>query len=114
MLLAAGVRAVIISTESNPVVATRAKKLGLPYFHGIGDKASTLKAYLDEEGVSAGETIFVGNDVNDLPCFDVVACAVAVADAHPTVLKQADQILSHPGGHGAVREVCDILLARVR
>ncbi|MBG0788837.1 MAG: HAD hydrolase family protein, partial [Anaerolineaceae bacterium] len=111
-LLAAGFKAVIISTETNPVVAARAKKLKLPYFHGVGDKASLLKTYLVENNITAEETIYVGNDVNDLPCFPLVACAVAVADAHPEVRRKADQVLAHKGGHGAVREVCDILLSR--
>jgi N-acylneuraminate cytidylyltransferase len=112
-LLAAGIRAVIISTESNPVVAARAKKLKLPYYHSVGDKAAILTSYLAEEGLSSKETIYVGNDVNDLPCFPLVACAVAVADAHPDVRRQADQVLTQSGGHGAVREVCDLLLSRM-
>ncbi len=111
-LLAAGIRAVIISTEPNPVVAARAKKLKLPYYHNVGDKAAVLKKYLQQEGISAEETIFVGNDVNDLSCFPIVACAVVVADAHPDVRRAADQVLMHKGGHGAVREICDILLSR--
>jgi len=111
-LLAAGFKAVIISTETNPVVAARARKLELPYFHGVGDKASILKTYLEKEAIPAEETIYVGNDVNDLPCFPLVACAIAVADAHPDVKRKADQILTRRGGHGAVREVCDILLSR--
>jgi N-acylneuraminate cytidylyltransferase len=113
-LLAAGFKAVIISTEPNTVVGTRAKKLGLPYFHGVGDKASTLMTYLETENIPAEETIYVGNDVNDLPCFPLVSCAIAVADAYPDVKRQADQLLSNSGGHGAVREVCDILLSRYR
>jgi N-acylneuraminate cytidylyltransferase len=112
-LLAAGIRAVIISTESNPVVAARAKKLKLPYYHSVGDKAAILTSYLAEEGLSSKKTIYVGNDVNDLPCFPLVACAVAVADAHPDVKRRADQVLTQSGGHGAVREVCDLLLSRM-
>lgn len=114
LLLEAGFKSVIISTESNPVVATRAKKLGLPYFQGIGDKASTLRAYLESEHILGEETIYVGNDVNDLPCFPIVACAVAVADAHPAVMQEADQVLTRCGGRGAVREICDILIDRYR
>lgn len=114
MLLGKDFRAVIISTESNPVVAARAKKIGLPYFHGVGNKSEVLKAYLEKEAIPPEETIYVGNDVNDLPCFPMVACAVAVGDAHPAVRRQADQVLKHPGGHGAVREICDILLSRYR
>jgi YrbI family 3-deoxy-D-manno-octulosonate 8-phosphate phosphatase len=112
LLLAAGIKAVIISTEPNPVVAARAKKIGLPYFHGVGDKGSVLQAYLKKENIPGSEAIYVGNDINDLPCFPLVACAVVVADAHPTAKRKADKILTSNGGFGAVREVCDILLAR--
>lgn len=112
LLLAAGIKAVIISTEPNPVVAARAKKIGLPYYHGVGDKGSVLKKYLKKENVPPTETVYVGNDINDLPCFPLVACAVAVADAHPTAKRKADKVLTHKGSFGAVREVCDILLAR--
>ncbi len=112
MLLKAGIKGVIISRETNKVVAARAQKIGLPYFHGVGDKANTLRAYLEKEGISSQETVYVGNDINDLPCFPLVALAVAVADAHPQVLKQADWILSCSGGHGAVREICDIIMSR--
>ncbi len=110
-LLAAGFKAVIFPPR--PIRWWRpALKIELPYFHGVGDKASLAETYLAENAISAEETIYVGNDVNDLPCFPVVACAVAVADAHPDVRRKADQVLAHKGGHGAVREVCDILLSR--
>ncbi len=114
LLMAAGIKAVIISTEPNPVVAARAKKIGLPYFHGVGDKGSVLQDYLKKENIPAAETIYVGNDINDLPCFPLVACAVVVADAHPAAKRKADRVLTAKGGFGAVREVCDILLARKR
>ena len=114
LLLKAGFNAVIISTELNPVVAARAKKLGLPYFHGVGDKAKTLRAYWEKENLSPKETLYVGNDVNDLPCFPLVAYAVVVADAHPDVRRKADHFLTHKGGFGAVRELCDLLISRYR
>ena len=112
MLLAEGFRGVIISSEPNPVVAARARKLGLPYFHGVGDKVKVLNTYLEENGIEPGEVVYVGNDVNDTPCFEMVGCAVVVSDAHPEVIRKADQVLTRPGGHGAVREVCDLILER--
>jgi len=114
MLLKAGFRSVILSTEPNPVVAARAEKIGLPYFHGVGDKASVLKQYLEEEKILAEETVYVGNDINDVPCFSIAAYAVVVADAHTEARRKADRVLSQPGGHGAVREICDILLGRYK
>jgi N-acylneuraminate cytidylyltransferase len=110
MLLKAGVKAVVISMEENPVVAARCKKMGIPYKKGIENKGPTLKETLAEQGVPASETIFLGNDTNDLPCFPLVACGIAVADAHPAVLREADLVLSRRGGHGAVRELCDLIL----
>ena len=111
MLLKAGVKAVVISMEENPVVARRCEKMGIPYKKGIENKGPVLQAVLAEHGVSAGEAIFLGNDTNDLPCFPMVACGIAVADAHPEVLRQADLVLSRRGGQGAVRELCDLILA---
>jgi N-acylneuraminate cytidylyltransferase len=111
LLQASGVPAFVISKETNPVVAERCKKIGIGYKQGIDDKASAFKALLAERGVPAERTVFAGNDVNDLPCFPLAGCAVAVADSHPDVLRQADQQLSLPGGHGAVRELCDLIMA---
>ena len=107
MLLKSGIQAVVISTEPNPVVAARCRKLGLPVMQGIGDKAATLRQLLQERQVLAAHVVYVGNDINDLACFPLVGCAVVTADAHPEVSRQADLILSHRGGQGAVRELCE-------
>jgi N-acylneuraminate cytidylyltransferase len=112
MLVKAGVDAMVISMEENPVVARRCEKLGIPYKKGIEQKGKTLQAELAARGLDGSEVVFLGNDTNDLPCFPIVGCAVAVADSHPEVLRQADLILSKRGGHGAVRELCDLILAR--
>jgi len=109
----AGVQTLVLSTETDGAVAARGRKMGVPVLQGITDKAARLTEYLREHHLDAREVLFVGNDVNDLPCFDVVGCAVAVADAQPEVLRQADLILTRPGGHGAVRELCDLLLQRL-
>lgn len=114
LLLKAGFKSVIISTEPNPAVAARAKKIGLPYFHDISDKASVLTRYLKKESISPAETVYVGNDINDLPCFPIAAYAVVTADAHEKARREADLILTRSGGHGAVREICDILIDRYR
>ncbi len=112
MLLKSGVNAVVISMEENPVVARRCEKMGIQYEKGIENKGPALQAVLAEHGVSATEAIFLGNDTNDLPCFPLVACGIAVADAHPAVLREADLVLSRRGGQGAVRELCDLILAQ--
>jgi N-acylneuraminate cytidylyltransferase len=67
---------------------------------------------VSQNNASMDSVIYVGNDTNDLPCFPLVACAIAVADSHPDVLRQADFRLTHRGGHGAVREICDLILSK--
>lgn len=112
MLRKTGTDALVLSTEVNPVVAARCKKMNLPFVQGVEDKASALQAILRERQIDPGCTIYVGNDVNDLPCFPLVACALVVADAQPAARDQADIILSQRGGYGAVRELCDLLISR--
>lgn len=107
-----GVQAIVISTETNPVVAARCRKLNLPVIQSVTDKAAVLSAYLQEQAIDPAGVVYLGNDTNDLPCFPLVGCAVAVADSHPTVLRLADQVLTLPGGRGAVRELCDRIIER--
>jgi len=108
-----GIEVAVLSTETHPVVAARCRKLDLPVVQGISDKASALKELLEERGVDPAHVIYLGNDVNDLPCFPLVACALVVADAHPKARAQADLVLKRSGGLGAVRELCDLLLDRL-
>jgi len=108
-----GVDVVVLSTETHPVVAARCRKLNLPCVQGASDKAQALQAMLQERQVDAGRVIYLGNDANDLPCFPLVACALVVADAHRSALATADRVLSRAGGHGAVRELCDLLIERL-
>ena len=58
--------------------------------------------------------IYLGNDTNDLPCYPLVGWAVAVADAHLEVKRAADLVLTKSGGHGAVRELCDLILSSTK
>ena len=109
----AGLQMMVISREENEVVAARCEKLGISVMQGIEDKASALRDVLERGNIESSRAVYIGNDVNDLPCFPLVGCAVAVSDAHPQVLAAADRRLSRPGGHGAVRELCDQLLERV-
>jgi N-acylneuraminate cytidylyltransferase len=107
-----GVKMVVLSAEVNPVVAARCKKMKIPVVQGILDKAGALPGILTEMGVEAEHAIYLGNDTNDIPCFPQVACALVVADAQPEAKRAADIILSRNGGHGAVRELLDLLMQR--
>lgn len=108
----AGIEVVILSSETNPVVSARAKKMGVEAIQGVGlqDKAAVLRELLAERRLDASRVAYVGNDINDLPCFELAGWGVAVADALPEVIKAADHVLVKPGGRGAVRELCDLLL----
>ncbi len=112
----AGVEVVILSSEVNPVVSARAKKMGVEAVQGIGleGKGDALQKLIQERGLPTAHVAYAGNDTNDLPCFAVAGWAVAVADAQPEVLRAADFVLSKPGGHGAVRELVDLILARTQ
>jgi N-acylneuraminate cytidylyltransferase len=106
-----GVEVMILSSEVNSVVSARAKKMGVEAIHGVGlqDKGRVMRDVLAEKNVKAEEVVYVGNDWNDLPCFEIAGWAVAVADAYPEVLRAADHVLTRAGGHGAVRELCDLI-----
>ncbi len=112
MLRKAGIRAVVLSKETNPVVAARCRKLNLPVWQGVEDKATLLRRLLEEWQVDPRFTVYLGNDVNDIPCFPLVGWAVVVADAHPQAKRAADKVLRTPGGYGAIRELVDLILAR--
>lgn len=114
LLRAIGIEVMILSSEPNRVVEARARKMGVEVIHGVGihDKGRVMQDILKRKNVRAENVIFIGNDVNDLPCFEVAGWSVAVADAYPELLAAADYVLSKPGGHGALREVCDLIRKR--
>ncbi|WP_217161828.1 N-acylneuraminate cytidylyltransferase [Streptomyces sp. AC512_CC834] len=105
-----GLTMLILSTEVNPVVAARARKLKLPVLHGIDRKDLALKQWCEEQGIAPERVLYVGNDVNDLPCFALVGWPVAVASAHDAVRGAARAVTTVPGGEGAVREIATWLL----
>ncbi|WP_240107437.1 acylneuraminate cytidylyltransferase [Streptomyces sp. MUM 203J] len=106
----AGLHLLILSTEQNPVVAARARKLRVPVLHGIDRKDLALKHWCEEYGVDPQRVLYAGNDVNDLPCFGLVGWPVAVANAHGAVRAAARAVTTVPGGEGAVREIAGWLL----
>ena len=112
---AAGIEVMILSSEVDNVVSARARKMGIQAIHGMGldGKGEVLKNILAEKKLNTAEVVYLGNDFNDLPCFEVAGWAVAVADAYPEVLRAADYVLKTNGGFGALRELCDLILKNV-
>ncbi|WP_369248769.1 NTP transferase domain-containing protein [Streptomyces sp. R41] len=105
-----GLTMLILSTEQNPVVAARARKLQIPVLHGIDRKDLALKQWCEEQGIAPERVLYVGNDVNDLPCFALVGWPVAVASAHDVVRGAARAVTTVPGGDGAIREIASWIL----
>ena len=100
----------VLSTEKNPVVSARCKKLGIPCIQGQWDKTHALLQLVEKEGVTLDEVMFVGNDINDIPCLTRVGFPVAVQDAYPEAVEAARYQTTRAGGFGAVREVCDVIV----
>jgi len=108
----AGITVAIISGRDSAAVSRRAAELGIRHVRqGVVDKGAELDRLLSELGVEPVETACVGDDTPDLPMLRRVGLAVGVADAHPALLEAAHWITRAPGGRGAVREVCDLLLS---
>ena len=109
-----GIEVMILSSEANPVVMARAKKMGVEAIHGVGmqDKGRVMREVLEQKNIKAENVIYIGNDLNDLPCFEIAGWSVAVADAYPEVIRAADHVLTKTGGHGAVRECVNLLLSK--
>lgn len=104
-----GLPLVVLSTECNPVVAARCRKLLLECWQGLPDKLAALKQFAEGCRIDLSSVVYVGNDLNDAECLTAVGCGVVVADAHPSVKQMAAIVLTHRGGEGAVRETCDLI-----
>jgi len=111
MLRENGVEIALITGRTSNLVLHRAQNLNIQYiYQGQLDK---LPAYLDIQkklGLNADEISYIGDDVVDLPVMTKVGFAVAVQDAHPLVVKNAHWQTPHPGGKGAARDLCELLL----
>ena len=112
-LLQAGVTVAVVSGRSSPAVARRCAELGIRDLEqGCGDKAAAFNRLIAKLGVTAAESACLVDDTPDLGLMAAVGHAFAVADAHPEVRARAQRVTQSVGGAGAVREVCDWLLAQ--
>ncbi len=113
MLEKAGIAVAIITGRQSELVNHRASNLNLSpqmIYQGYSDKRLAFKKLLDKTGLSPQQIAYVGDDVIDLPVMIKVGLPIAVQDAHWFVLKHADWVSQQRGGHGAVREICEMLL----
>ena len=109
---AAGVTVAIISGRKSPMVTRRARELGIRHVvQGANDKLAALNKLATKLGLVLENFVCVGDDTPDAPILAAAGLGVAVADAHADALAAADLATTQPGGRGAVREVCDWLIA---
>lgn len=114
MLKTMGILVVVISKETNPVIKKRCEKLRVDCYNGINtgdDKLNILKRYISERGIARKEIVYMGDDINDLPCLKFAGIAVTVADGDKNCRAVAHIITKHKGGNHAVREICDMLIS---
>ena len=111
LLQRAGIKVGIITGRSSAVVAHRAKELGIEIlYQGALNKLGPYQEILAEQGLSDEQVAYVGDDVVDLPILRRVGFSATVADAVPEVPPRVDYVTTRPGGRGAVREICDLIL----
>ena len=107
----AGFKTAIITGRKSAMVDKRAKELNIDYYlQGRSDKLTALQEILADTDITLAECAYIGDDWVDIKALQAVGFAVAVANAHNEVIKRADMVTTRTGGHGAVRELCDLLL----
>lgn len=112
MLARSGVKLAIITGRDSPIVAQRAKNLGIDLvLQGVEDKRAAMAGLLTREGLSFAEAGYMGDDLVDLTVLAACAFSATVPDGHPLVKREADFVTAAAAGAGAVREVCELLLS---
>ena len=107
-----GIAVAIISGEDSAIVHARAAKLKIDdVYCGASNKRVAIDELCDKHGLQLDEVAFIGDDLNDLPALECVGLACAVADAAEPVQELAHFITKRRGGDGAVRELCEFLIA---
>ncbi len=111
LLLQAGIEVAMLTGRSSPVVQKRAEDLGVKRVRqGLHDKVGAYMEIAQEVGIRDDEVCFVGDDLVDIPLLKEVGFPIVVADGAEEAKRFALHITKNPGGRGAVREVCDLLL----
>lgn len=101
----AGLKIHILTTEKVTIANARAAKLKIPCKNDLADKGLALQELMDSLGINPDQIVYVGNDLNDLPCFKIAGTTIAVADAYEPIREMATFVTLASGGNGAVREI---------
>ncbi|CEK14028.1 3-deoxy-D-manno-octulosonate 8-phosphate phosphatase, YrbI family [Chthonomonas calidirosea] len=110
MLQQVGIRALWLSGRQHEGVRARASELGVYLVQGVHDKSGVLRDVLREWGIDSGQVAYMGDDWNDYEVMRVVGVRLAPCDATERIKRFADYVTNRPGGHGAVREACELIL----
>mgnify|MGYP000976876530 CR=1 FL=1 len=102
--------AFILSTEKNPVVSMRAKKLKITTVQGVSDKVKAIKELAEIKKYNLNNILYVGNDLNDYLVMELCGYTACPADSHPKIKKISDVCLNTNGGNGVVRELLEKVL----
>jgi 3-deoxy-D-manno-octulosonate 8-phosphate phosphatase (KDO 8-P phosphatase) len=106
-----GIRTGVISGRVSPATEARAKQVNMTYiYQGHIEKIPILEEILEASGIAAGEVAYMGDDLTDVVIMNRVGLGIATANARDEVKRCARYVTSTPGGHGAVREVIELLL----
>ncbi len=110
-LMNAGIEVAIITGRQSKIVENRMKALGISLiYQGQDDKVKAYKDICQKLEILPENTGYIGDDLIDWPVMEKVALKVCVADGHPLLAKRVNYVTTIKGGHGAVREVCDLIL----
>jgi len=110
-LMNAGIQVAIITGRQSKIVENRMKALGISLiYQGQDDKVKAYQDICQKLAILPENTGYIGDDLIDWPVMEKVALKVCVADGHPLLVKRANYVTTIKGGHGAVREVCDLIL----
>ena len=104
-----GIKVVIATSETNEVVATRAKKMKVEALRGLSNKKESISTYLEEASLNWEDAWYLGNDVNDLEAMQKAGLSFCPIDASVEVFKIADVVLSKRGGEGVLAEIASRL-----
>ncbi|MFZ5564945.1 MAG: KdsC family phosphatase [Thermodesulfobacteriota bacterium] len=111
MLMRAGIEVGIVTGRTSAALTRRCRELGISLIYdSVPDKSALLEEILSRIRIKADQVAFMGDDLPDIPLLKKVGLAIAVADAHPAVRESARFVTTAPGGHGAVREICENIL----
>ena len=107
----AGIEVIFLTGRKSLVVEQRARELGIKkIYQGVLDKLSVFKEILAADGLVPEQVAYAGDDIVDLPVLSRVGFSITVSDAHDEVMRAVDLVTKNPGGRGAIREVCEMIL----